>query len=100
MSIVLYNIPEMCRTGEVCCLRQLPPQPRVSCCVQVNQQDEPGFVDYSSFGSGPGSCDLDASEAQCRTNYDQLVDNLLKYERALEVTSRLNEDGINIQVSP
>jgi len=79
MSIVLYNIPEMCRTGE------------------VNQQDEPGFVDYSSFGSGPGSCDLDASEAQCRTNYDQLVDNLLKYERALEVTSRLNEDGINIQ---
>jgi len=69
----------------------------------VNQCDEPGYIDYSSFGSGPPSlahpegCDRDASEAQCRANYQELVEKLTKYERALEVTNRINEDGINIQ---
>ena len=63
----------------------------------MNQQNKPLFYDYTSFGSGEGGLDQDASEARCRSCFEDLVDRLVEYERALEVTTRLEEDGIEIQ---
>jgi hypothetical protein len=54
-------------------------------------------MDYSSFGSGPDGADLDGAEAESRANYHKLVDRLTKYERSLEVTTRIEEDGVDIQ---
>ena len=63
----------------------------------MNQQDEPGYCDYSSFGSGPDGTDSDETEVECRQNFLTLVERLTRYERALDVTSRLRADGINLQ---
>ena len=79
MSVVQFQIKELCATGE------------------MSQQDEAMYSDFSSFGSGPGGTDRDASEALSRANYLELVDKLTKYERALDVTNRIYEEGISIQ---
>ena len=63
---------------------------------QVNQQGEHVCKDYSSYGSGSGGADLDASEAACRANYLELVDRMTRYERALDVTERLDDDKVDI----
>lgn len=79
LSVLQYNIPELLRTGK------------------VDQQGVFIIMDYSSFGSGPEGKDLDGSEAECRANYESLVDRITKYERALHVTDRINQDGVDIQ---
>ena len=64
---------------------------------QVNQRNQPVFEDFSSFGTGPGGVDVDATEAACRRNYESLVSRIKQYERSLDVHNRLMEDSINIQ---
>lgn len=64
----------------------------------MNQQGDHLCTDYSSYGSGADpTIDRDASEAECRANYLELVDKLIRYERALEVTHRIAEDDVDIQ---
>merc|ERR1712166_867578 len=76
MAIVQYNIPELCATN------------------QVNQRDEPIHVDYSSFGS----CDENATQAEARANYQELVHQITNYERTLAVRARIAEDGIDLSM--
>ena len=54
------------------------------------------YRDYSSFGTGANGADRDASEALCRRNYHELVEQLTKYERALDVHARITEEGVNL----
>ena len=63
---------------------------------QVNQQGEQVCKDASSFGSGVGGADCDATEAECRANYHQLVAKITRYERAADVYDRILEDGVDI----
>ena len=62
----------------------------------MNQQDELMYRDYSSFGTGPNGTDRDASEAQCRRNYQELVEQMTKYERALDVKQRIDDESVNL----
>jgi len=78
MSVLQYNIPEILQVGK------------------VNQQGEQVCKDASSFGSGVDGADCDATEAECRANYHQLVSKITRYERAADVNDRILEDGVNI----
>ena len=57
----------------------------------------PLHQDFSSFGSGPDSEHRDATEAKCYGNFENLVEKIIQYERALDVHDRLNADGILIE---
>ena len=98
MTVIQYHIPALCDCGEVLFPSHASCRSIHSCVHQVNQQDEVMYTDFSSFGSGPDGTDRDASEAQCRRNYNNLVRKITKYERAKDVYNRLCEDGIQIQV--
>ena len=98
MCVLQYNIPDLLRTGRVrtslVCFEVHRPQQHA---LQVSQEGESVCMDYLSFGSGPDGADLDGAEAESRANYHKLVDRLSKYERSLEVTTRIEEDGVDIQ---
>ena len=98
MTMIQYHIPALCDKGEVLLPSHAIRRRIYFCYHQVNQQDEVMYTDFSSFGSGPNGTDRDASEAQCRRNYTNLVRKITKYERAKDVYNRLCEDGIQIQV--
>ena len=51
----------------------------------------------ATYGKGGRHTDIDASEAACRAKYHGLVEKISKYERAMQVTSRLAEDRVDIQ---
>jgi hypothetical protein len=78
LACVQYNIDAMCALGS------------------VNQDDELMYRDYSSFGTGNNGADRDASEAMCRRNYHELIEQMTKYERSLDVHSRIQEENVNL----
>jgi len=78
MSLVQFNLPDLCRTGT------------------VNQRDDPMYSDYSSFDSSPEGINRDASEAQARENYKNLVDKITRYERALAVQNKILDAGVDL----
>ena len=61
--------------------------------LQVNQQDQQLYRDFSSFGSVHDS----AASKYSRLNYNELLEKLLKYERALHVHERLTCEDIDLQ---
>ena len=64
--------------------------------LQVNQCDEPIYVDYSSFGSH--AKDENTTQADARANYQELVHQITSYERTLAVHARIAEDGIDLSM--
>ena len=59
----------------------------------MNQQDQQLYKDFSSFGSVHDS----AASKYSRLNYNELLEKLLKYERALHVHERLTSEEIDLQ---
>lgn len=61
-----------------------------------NQKDEFIYSDYSSFGTGPNKSDANDYERQCRANYDELLQKIVKIEESKEMFERLEERGEDV----